>query len=209
MLIDRLIDYPINRTALVVRWSENSERFEKSYGNWLPAGPNSARFYLSVCDMAGTNSSKKKKAKFVSWICLHVSTCIQNQIFCAATHLPPPIYFINGVNSYLKWNQTWMVGWLCWGLTSQSTIFQSCWDGAIASWVINQYFRGVKCLAQGHNTANMNGFINRLLKNWSMLRTFQMPLICYSWISSDATLVKILGSKTETHSWAGIRVHLP
>ena len=46
-----------------------------------------------------------------------------------------------------------IVGWLCWGLTSQSTIFQSCRDGAIASWVINQYFRGVKCLAQGHNTA--------------------------------------------------------
>ena len=45
-----------------------------------------------------------------------------------------------------------LVGWLCWGLTSQSTIFQSCRDGAIASWVINQYFRGVKCLAQGHNT---------------------------------------------------------
>ena len=45
------------------------------------------------------------------------------------------------------------VGWLCWGLTSQSTIFQSCQDGAIASWVINQYFRWVKCLAQGHNTA--------------------------------------------------------
>ena len=46
-----------------------------------------------------------------------------------------------------------IVGWLCRGLTSQSTIFQSCRDGAIASWVINQYFRGVKCLAQGHNTA--------------------------------------------------------
>ena len=45
------------------------------------------------------------------------------------------------------------IGWLCWGLTSQSTIFQSCRDGAIASWVINQYFRGVKCLAQGLNTA--------------------------------------------------------
>ena len=45
------------------------------------------------------------------------------------------------------------VGWLCWGLTSQSTIFQSCRDGAITSWVINQYFRGVTCLAQGHNTA--------------------------------------------------------
>ena len=42
---------------------------------------------------------------------------------------------------------------LCWGLTSQSTIFQSCRDGATASWVNNQYFRGVKCLAQGHNTA--------------------------------------------------------
>ena len=42
---------------------------------------------------------------------------------------------------------------LCWGLTSQSTIFQSCRDGATTSWVINQYFRGVKCLAQGHNTA--------------------------------------------------------
>ena len=47
------------------------------------------------------------------------------------------------------------VGWLCWGLTSQSTISQSCRDGAIASWVINQYFRGVKCLAQGHNTATV------------------------------------------------------
>ena len=42
---------------------------------------------------------------------------------------------------------------LCWGLTSQSAIFQSCRDGATASWVINQYFWGVKCLAQGHNTA--------------------------------------------------------
>ena len=36
-----------------------------------------------------------------------------------------------------------------------ATIFQSCRDGAIASWVINQYFRGVKCLAQGHNTAEV------------------------------------------------------
>ena len=47
---------------------------------------------------------------------------------------------------------------LCWGLTSQSTIFQSCRDGATASWVINQYFQGVKCLAQGHNTAEV-GFV--------------------------------------------------
>ena len=49
----------------------------------------------------------------------------------------------------------WTLSWLCWGLTSLSTIFQSCRDGAIASWVINQYFRGVKCLAQGHNTAEV------------------------------------------------------
>ena len=53
----------------------------------------------------------------------------------------------------LQWSR--FVGWLCWGLTSQSTISQSCRDGAIASWVINQYFRGVKCLAQGHNTATV------------------------------------------------------
>ena len=61
-----------------------------------------------------------------------------------------------GFDISLKQNEkkeTIRVGWLCWGLTSQSTIFQSCRDGAIASWVINQYFRGVKCLAQGHNTA--------------------------------------------------------
>ena len=38
--------------ATVVKWSENSVRFVKSYGNWLPDGPNSVRFYLTVCDMA-------------------------------------------------------------------------------------------------------------------------------------------------------------
>ena len=32
----------------VIRWSENSVRFEKSlYRNWLPDGPNSMRFYLT------------------------------------------------------------------------------------------------------------------------------------------------------------------
>ena len=52
-----------------------------------------------------------------------------------------------------KTNKVCLFVCLCGGLTSQSTIFQSCRDGATASWVINQYFRGVKCLAQGHNTA--------------------------------------------------------
>ena len=31
----------------VVRWSENSVRFEKP-GNWIPDGPNSVRLYLTV-----------------------------------------------------------------------------------------------------------------------------------------------------------------
>ena len=58
-----------------------------------------------------------------------------------------------GGQDLLSHSPALLVGWLCWGLTSQSTIFQSYRDGAIASWVINQYFWGVKCLAQGHNTA--------------------------------------------------------
>ena len=61
--------------------------------------------------------------------------------------------FFNPVDGCLLWQCNPLCFWLCWGLTSQSTIFQSYRDGAIASWVINQYFRGVKCLAQGHNTA--------------------------------------------------------
>ena len=67
------------------------------------------------------------------------------------------VYFVK-CNSWVWKNRIFSIGTvifvcLCWGLTSQSTIFQSCRDGATASWVINQYFRGVKCLAQGHNTA--------------------------------------------------------
>ena len=72
----------------------------------------------------------------------------------------PASFFIKSCDTpEFRWNSNMdshlvrLVGWLCWGLTSQSTIFQSYRDGAIASWVINQYFRGVKCLAQGHNTA--------------------------------------------------------
>ena len=65
-------------------------------------------------------------------------------------------------------------GWLCWGLTSQSTIFQSCRDGAIASWVINQYFRGVKCLAQGHNTAAV-GFEPRTSRSGVRHSTTEPP----------------------------------
>ena len=60
---------------------------------------------------------------------------------------------VNPFSVFLLSDWSGLLFWFCWGLTSQSTIFQSCRDGAIASWVINQYFRGVKCLAQGHNTA--------------------------------------------------------
>ena len=63
------------------------------------------------------------------------------------------IYYCWLWTNYSRMSSARAFGRLCWGLTSQSTIFQSCRDGAIASWVINQYFRGVKCLAQGHNTA--------------------------------------------------------
>ena len=82
-------------------------------------------------------------------------------------NVEPDLLSLSGqsISLKLKSPRTWTEGsflplwWvlmfvcLCWGLTSQSTIFQSCRDGATASWVINQYFRGVKCLAQGHNTA--------------------------------------------------------
>ena len=44
----------------VVRWSENSVRCEKSYGNWLPDGPNSVRVYLTVWDMACMDESAKQ-----------------------------------------------------------------------------------------------------------------------------------------------------
>ena len=74
---------------------------------------------------------------------------------------------------------------LCWGLTSQSTIFQSYRDGATASWVINQYFRGVKCLAQGHNTAAV-GFeppTSRSGVRHSTTEPPRSPLIFLPWSS--------------------------
>ena len=37
------------------------------------------------------------------------------------------------------------------GLTSQSTIFQSCWDGATTSWVLP---RELMCLAERHNVTS-------------------------------------------------------
>ena len=67
---------------------------------------------------------------------------------------------------------------LCWGLTSQSTIFQSCRDIATASWVINQYFRGVKCLAQGHNTAAV-GFEPRTSRSGVRHSTTELPCVPY------------------------------
>ena len=89
----------------------------------------------------GTNGEIIFKKK-VCWHKDHVTCMIRDAMLCSGCSLRCEMYL-----------QRTFGCWLCWGLTSQSTIFQSCWDGAIASWVINQYFRGVKCLAQGHNTA--------------------------------------------------------
>ena len=74
--------------------------------------------------------------------------------------------------------------WLCWGLTSQSTIFQSCRDGAIASWVINQYFRGVKCLAQGHNTAAVGRLWEQWRFRWACTSTQSRQNLRYSLIQA-------------------------
>ena len=85
---------------------------------------------------------------------------------------------------------------LCWGLTSQSTIFQSCRDGAIASWVINQYFRGVKCLAQGHNTAAV-GFEPRTSRSGVRHSTTEPPRspLCKWW-----TILPSMPSSMVNHS---------
>ena len=73
---------------------------------------------------------------------------------CSVTFNPDRVFRSYVFHNFLQsWQGFWEFVCLCWGLTSQSTILQSCRDGATASWVINQYFRGVKCLAQGHNTA--------------------------------------------------------
>ena len=80
----------------------------------------------------------------------------------------------NFVYKYIYCTSYMGFGWLCWGLTSQSTIFQSYRDGAIASWVSNQYFRGVKCLAQGHNTAAV-GFEPRTSRSGVRHSTTEPP----------------------------------
>ena len=102
--------------------------------NWHP--PSLIRVF-AVCTKKAWVLSYPLSAQQRLW-----SDCADLSLRCAHTH------FVGFVMSQLI-----SFVCLCWGLTSQSTIFQSCRDGATASWVINQYFRGVKCLAQGHNTA--------------------------------------------------------
>ena len=98
---------------------------------------------------------------------------------------------------------------LCWGLTSQSTIFQSCRDGATASWVINQYFRGVKCLAQGHNTAAV-GFEPPTSRSGVRHSTTEPPRspLCYLMdrllkLTAETNLTSILNNRfiTVTNVW--------
>ena len=47
----------------VVKWSENSVRFEKSYGNWLPDGLNSVRFY-GMYETSGWRSNQTLTNKY-------------------------------------------------------------------------------------------------------------------------------------------------
>ena len=91
-----------------------------------------------------------------------------------------------------------LVGWLCWGLTSQSTIFQSYRDEAISSWVINQYFWGVKCLAQGHNTAAV-GLEPRTSRSGVRHSTTEPPCSLLSWESVVKGLPCIPNITMKTH----------
>ena len=56
----------------------------------------------------------------------------------------------------LKMNRKVFVCVFC--LTSRSTIFQSCWDGATDSWVYISTLGSLKCLAQGHRYTAVVGF---------------------------------------------------
>ena len=101
--------------------------------------------------------------------------------------------YLRIINFFKRTAKTDRTVCLCWGLTSQSTIFQSCWDGAIASWVINQYFRGVKCLAQGHNTAAV-GFEPPTSRSGVRHSTTEPPRSPWSdWAYAQADLVIGLG----------------
>ena len=113
------------------------------------------------------------------------------------------------LSSWINWSATdfrrviqvdnWRFGWLCWGLTSQSTIFQSYRDGAIASWVSNQYFRGVKCLAQGHNTAVV-GFEPRTSRSGVRHSTTEPPRSPDNWRISGITQPKSVIFREEIFS---------
>ena len=69
--------------------------------------------------------------------------------------------------------------WLCWGLTSQSTIFQSCRDGAIASWVINQYLDAQADLSLRWAHTHFVGFVMMQLICIKCLAFFRQPLRSY------------------------------
>ena len=90
----------------------------------------------------------------------------------------------------------WFWFCLCWGLTPQSTIFQSCRDGATASWVINQYFRGVKWdtektwMPYGPQHEKTNKVTVRPAKTQISLiicPAWSESLLCAQWVDSEKT----------------------
>ena len=62
----------------------------------------------------------------------------------------PHFFKVGGIT---RENKLFCCSFFC--LTSRSAIFQSFWDGATASWVFTSTLRTLKCLAQGHYTANV------------------------------------------------------
>ena len=108
------------------------------------------------------------------WLCMisqsytFVRHCLSDALTKAAIFEKCDIYdiyfffqpgsLVNVQKDYIIWITSSFKLFVCWGLTSQSTIFQSCRDGATASWVINQYFRGVKCLAHVSNPNHVSRY---------------------------------------------------
>ena len=151
--------------------------------DWVLRYPLSAQWRLIRLGGCPGWSESLLGAKSFCWFCHEAAQISVAQVWLEGGLILSYCYTIRGTTKLTKWGvtsretqiglhshtvwsksslSTWSTGFLathgvlfclCWCLTSQSTIFQSCRDGATASWVINQYFRGVKCLAQGHNMA--------------------------------------------------------
>ena len=129
--------------------------YASSEGSGEPAvSPEPPLLAHTSSESRGTFRQKARSlAPLNGWTCA-VEVCHDGMLEDTNSLDGAHLYYIidNNIHAFRRISN--IKGWLVvLRLKSQSTIFQSCRDGTIASWVINQYFRGVKCLAQGHNTA--------------------------------------------------------